>query len=86
MGVGPVTSSQLRAEFVVYPQGGRRITRLHPSSPLRAAGIEVGDVITHLDGIPVDNDWELDNHYGKTLVYGIDWRTHQVFERRVYIP
>jgi len=84
-GGAPYYSSQLRAQFVVVPSGGRAITHLHPSSPLRRAGLEVGDIITHLDGIPVHSNWELENHHGPTLVYGIDWRTGNRIQLRIFI-
>jgi len=83
---GPYYSPKLRAKFVVVPGGGRAVTQLHPGSPLWRAGIEVGDIITHLDGIPVHSNWELENHYSWTHVYGIDWRTGDVFTRKIYLP
>ena len=86
MGGAPYFSPQLRAQFVVVPGSGRAITYLQPNSPLRKAGIEVGDIITHMDGIPVNTNWELENHYSWTLVYGIDWRTGNRFQRRIFIP
>ncbi|MDR0327909.1 MAG: hypothetical protein LBI05_06400 [Planctomycetaceae bacterium] len=86
MGGAPFHSSQLQAKFVVVPSGGRAVTQLFFNSPLRKVGIEVGDIITHMDGIPVNSNWELDNHYSWTTVYGIDWRTGRTFTRKIYIP
>ena len=85
-GLPPYISSRLRAKFMVVPNGGRAVVQLYPSSPLRSGGIEVGDIITHLDGVPVYTDWELENHYRWTNVYGIDWRTGNTFTRKIYIP
>ena len=82
----PFYSSQLRAKFLTTSSGERVVTQLYPHSPLGKAGIEVGDIITHLDEIPVNSNWELDNHYSWTLVHGIDWRTGNTFTRKIYIP
>lgn len=85
-GGGPYWSKKLRADFVVVPSGGRCITGLHWSSPLRKAGLEVGDIIIRLDGIPVNSDWELENHYSWTTVDLIDVRTGNNVRRKIYIP
>jgi Do/DeqQ family serine protease len=39
--------------------GGIIVSGLHPVSPFRAAGLEVGDVITHVDGQPVHTPAEM---------------------------
>ncbi|MCA9095099.1 MAG: hypothetical protein KDA68_16550 [Planctomycetaceae bacterium] len=37
-------------------------------SPLKSLNLKMGDVIFRLDGVPVDNDDELDDHYDWTTV------------------
>ena len=86
MGGRPYPSRKLNAEFVVVPSGGRCITRLFPWSPLRRAGLEVGDIIIRMDGIPVNSDWELENHYSWTVIDLIDVRTGRIVRRNVFIP
>ena len=84
MGAVPYYSPRLQAQFVTAPHGAR-VTFLRPTSPLRRVGIEVGDTITHLDGIPANANWGLEKHYSWTLVYGIDWRTGLRFQRQIFI-
>ena len=49
--VQPVTSSLARD--LGLPAPGFRITRVYPGSPLAAAGAEVGDLLTAIDGEPL---------------------------------
>jgi S1-C subfamily serine protease len=49
--VQPVTASLARD--LGLPASGFRITRVYPGSPLGAAGAEVGDLITAIDGEPL---------------------------------
>lgn len=49
--VQPVTSSLARD--LGLPASGYRITRVYPGSPLAAAGAEVGDLLTAIDGEPL---------------------------------
>lgn len=49
--VQPVTSSLARD--LGLPASGFRITRVYPGSPLAAAGAEVGDLLTAIDGEPL---------------------------------
>lgn len=65
-------SRRLKAQFVVDPKGAR-ITYIHHWSPLRDK-LDVGDVITELDGMRVNSSWELENHVGPTIV---DYVTHR---------
>jgi hypothetical protein len=53
---------------------------------LNALGLTLGDVITRLDGIPVTNFAELDNHYDVTYVRYIKQGTIQVRNGTIYIP
>ena len=47
--VQPVTASLARD--LGLPSAGYRITRIYPGSPLAAAGAQVGDLLTSLDGV-----------------------------------
>ena len=49
--VQPVTTSLARD--LGLPASGFRITRVYPGSPLAAAGAEVGDLLTAIDGEPL---------------------------------
>jgi serine protease Do len=49
--VQPVTASLARD--LGLPAAGYRISRIYPGSPLAAAGAEVGDLLTVLDGEPL---------------------------------
>ena len=91
-------SDSLRGDFVGKPMfimldgkklsfWGARAVALDPDSPLRKLGIEVGDVVTHLDGVAVDNEkveqnksWqmpELERHYGATEVKWVKQGAHR---------
>ena len=73
---GSVYSPTLKAEFLIQKMhipghifyAARIVSELEPESPLHQAGLKMGDVITRLDGIPVSNYRELDQHYGRTYV------------------
>lgn len=86
MGGAPFYSNRLQAQFVVVPNGGRCVTYLAWNSPLVSAGIEVGDIIIRMDGIPVNSDWELNNHYSWTTIDVIDFRSGNQIRLNVYIP
>jgi hypothetical protein len=92
-------SDVLRGEFVgkrmfVILEGkkvsfwGARVVALDDASPLRKLGLDVGDVVTRLDGVAVDTEkfernkvWqipELEKHYGPTEVKWIKQGKHLV--------
>ncbi len=50
--VQPIPTSL--AQALGLPVAGFRITRIYPGSPLAAAGAQVGDLVTRLDGVPLD--------------------------------
>jgi len=54
----PVTDDMAEGLGLKRPRGVV-ITRLHPKSPFRAAGFEVGDVITQVDAHPVNTPAEM---------------------------
>lgn len=71
---------------------GARITSLAPDSPLHALGLQVGDVITRLDGVPIKTGMiydpisqtrrlpQMERHYGQTRVRYIRTGTKVVRE------
>lgn len=56
---GQVLDHDMAASFGLDRSGGIIITELHPASPFGAAGFEVGDVITAVDGQPVISGGEM---------------------------
>ncbi|SNR53924.1 trypsin-like peptidase domain-containing protein [Puniceibacterium sediminis] len=58
MGGQPVDADLSESLGLVLP-GGVVVSELHPDSPFRTAGIEVGDVITAVDGQPVNTPPEM---------------------------
>ena len=50
--VQPVPASL--AQALGLPEPGFRITRIYPGSALGAAGVEVGDLVTRLEGLPLE--------------------------------
>jgi Do/DeqQ family serine protease len=56
---GQVLDYDMAASFGLDRSGGIIITDLHPISPFGAAGFEVGDVITAVDGQPVISAGEM---------------------------
>ncbi|WP_406694617.1 hypothetical protein V5E97_26480 [Singulisphaera sp. Ch08] len=56
-----------------------------PGSPFDQIGLAMGDVVVRLDGIPVNNANEMDNHYGQTFVRFIKAGTTWVQNGTVYL-
>ena len=56
---GQVLDYDMAASFGLDRSGGIIIIELHPASPFGAAGFEVGDVITAVDGQPVISGGEM---------------------------
>jgi Do/DeqQ family serine protease len=56
---GQVMDYDMAASFGLDRSGGIIIIELHPASPFGAAGFEVGDVITAVDGQPVISGGEM---------------------------
>ena len=56
---GQVLDYDMAASFGLDRSGEIIITELHPASPFGAAGFEVGDVITAIDGQPVISGGEM---------------------------
>ena len=69
----PYHAIKFRAEFIPTRRGAK-ITTIHAGSPLKGR-LEVGDIITYLDGIKVDSSWELENHNKSTVVDYLDYAT-----------
>lgn len=83
-GYNPVYESRrLKAQFVVDPKGAR-ITCIHRWSPLYD-NFDVGDIITDLDGMPVNSSWELENHVQATVVDYISHRHGAHKRTKIYI-
>ena len=59
-------SWRLKAQFVPDAKGAK-VTAIYSGSPLQGR-LGIGDIITHLDGIPVYSSYELNNHYKWTQV------------------
>lgn len=87
-------SRKLGARFLVQqmylPQFGnfwaaRIVSEPEMNSPLRQLGLEQGDVITRLDGIPVMNTQELERHILDTGVRFIRAGGQNVFKGTMYI-
>lgn len=84
----PYESPRLRASFV-EDANGVRISSIFWGSPLRGTkwspGLKVGDVIDCLDGLPVNSDWDLENHIRWTCVDYIDCFTGAYRRTWIYI-
>jgi hypothetical protein len=68
---------------------GARLTGLPvPGSPLLQgqAVLETGDIITHLDSVPITAAAELERHHSQTAVAFVNVRTGQAEARWVYLP
>jgi hypothetical protein len=52
-------SSELRAHFGAPKENGVMVSHVAADSPAARAGIQLGDVITRIDGQPVESFWEL---------------------------
>jgi membrane-associated protease RseP (regulator of RpoE activity) len=50
---------ELRAHFGAPQQAGVMVARVAPDSPAEKAGLKVGDIITSLDGKPVESSWDV---------------------------
>lgn len=87
-------SRRLGARFLVQqlylPQFGhfwaaRIVSEPAWDSPLRQLGLEEGDVITRLDGLPVTSTQELERHVLDTGVRYIKTGTQQVIQAKMFI-
>ncbi|MDO5581324.1 MAG: PDZ domain-containing protein [Planctomycetia bacterium] len=76
----PYRSKALKALFKHAPHGAK-ITAIFPGSPL-ANRLQVGDIITALDGVPVNSTWELENHFSATRV---DYMDNRGLHQRTFI-
>lgn len=54
-------------------------------SPLRDIGLRQGDIITRLDGIPVQDYQELENHYAETTVRYLRGVNGPIYNGTIYI-
>ncbi|HYL05177.1 MAG TPA: PDZ domain-containing protein, partial [Thermoanaerobaculia bacterium] len=50
---------ELRAHFGVPEQAGVMVARVAVGSPAEKAGLKVGDILTSLDGKPVESSWDV---------------------------
>jgi membrane-associated protease RseP (regulator of RpoE activity) len=50
---------ELRAHFGAPQDAGVMVARVVPGSPAEKAGLEIGDIITSLDGKPVESSWDV---------------------------
>ena len=67
LGVEPQTyTPQLAEAFGVAYQPGIVVKRVHAGSPAQAAGLRIGDIITHIDGEALLNTREALNRIAST--------------------
>ena len=52
-------TSELRSHFGAPADAGLLVSKIEPDSPAARAGIQVGDVITAVDGKPLRSSWDL---------------------------
>ncbi|AGA27967.1 hypothetical protein [Singulisphaera acidiphila] len=91
--VGGNYSSRFQVQFTIqlisipgYDFYAARLTSPPPpGSPFDQIGLALGDVVVRLDGIPVTNANEMDNHYGQTFVRFIKAGTTWVQNGTVYL-
>jgi len=50
---------ELRAHFGAPQNAGVMVARVVPDSPADKAGVKIGDIITSLDGKPVESSWDV---------------------------
>lgn len=50
---------ELRTHFGAPGNAGVMVSRVQPGSPAEKAGLKVGDIVTALDGKPIDSSWSL---------------------------
>jgi len=82
-------SPKLRADFL-EDMDGAKIGAINDGSPLRGtaqrpSGLEVGDIITDLNGIPVEGPSDLEKHTKWTSVDYIDFRTGSWKQTWIYV-
>jgi hypothetical protein len=58
-------SPELLSHFGVSGDSGVMISRVEPGSPAEKAGIEVGDIVTSVDGSPVESTWDVSSRIRK---------------------
>lgn len=87
-------SRRLGARFEVQPiqignfapvSAARIVSVPQPGSPLSQLGLEIGDIITRLDGIPIQNEQELDRHVYDTVVRFVKAGSNQVQQATMYV-
>jgi hypothetical protein len=63
LGVGLVElTPELRTHFGVPESAGVMVSHVEAGSPAEKAGVQVGDIITNIDGKSVDSSWALRDH------------------------
>ena len=90
---GGYFSQTLRCQFTVRTvqfngytvRAARLVSNPEWGSPLRKLGLRQGDVIFRLDGVPVANNYELDNHYSWTTVRYSRQGVSQIENGKIYI-
>ncbi len=93
MMIGGYYSPTLRCHFTVQTvnfygytvRAARLVSNPQWGSPLSSLGLTQGDVIFRLDGVPVANNHELENHYSWTTVRYSRQGTGQIRNGQVYI-
>ena len=91
--IGGYFSPTLRCHFTVQTvnfngytvRAARLVSNPQWESPLRNLGLRQGDVIFRLDGVPVSNIHELENHYSWTTVRYSRQGVEQIRNGQVYI-
>jgi len=91
--IGGYYSPTLRCHFTVNTvqingftvRAARLVSNPQWGSPLQHLGLRQGDVIFRLDGVPVTNNYELDNHYSWTTVRYARQGMGQIRNGQIYI-
>ena len=53
---------ELRSHFGVSDETGVMVSKVEPGSPAEQAGVQVGDILTEIDGNPIDSTWSLSRY------------------------
>ncbi|HEX9726715.1 MAG TPA: PDZ domain-containing protein [Vicinamibacteria bacterium] len=53
---------ELRGHFGVSEDAGVMVAKVEPGSPAEQAGVQVGDIVTGIDGNPIDSSWSLSRY------------------------
>ena len=84
----PVYFHNLKARLLRWPQEGAEVVDLDADSPLRAVGIRVGDLVTHLGGrriADIDDPRVINSYWGEGIIVWVQQATERRFQERIFI-